>query len=191
MRLFIGIELPARLQEAAARASESFDERLSRDAPQVALRWVRPPNLHITLWFLGEVDEGRAQRISEELRPQFRIPAFTLRVGATGAFPPSGPPRALWLGIRDGVEPLVAIHRELNVRLGRLGFEPERRAYSPHLTIARFKDISRADVAIVRRLITQAADDVGACRIDAVTLFRSRTSPKGAQYEPLLRVPLG
>ena len=161
MRLFIGIELPEPLQEDVARAADALGDRLSRTAPRVALRWVRPPNLHITLWFLGEVDEPHAERILNELREPFRTPAFALRIGGTGVFPPSGLPRALWFGVREGAASLVDVHGELSARLGRIGLEPERRAYSPHLTVARFKDVRRADAPAVRRAIAQSAGGTG------------------------------
>jgi 2'-5' RNA ligase len=92
--------------------------------------------------------------------------------------------------LTDGARSLVAVYNEVTPRLVRLGFEPERRPYSPHLTIARFKDIHRKDVAAARRVAAQCTQDAGTCRIDRVTLFRSRLSPTGSQYEPLFRVPL-
>jgi RNA 2',3'-cyclic 3'-phosphodiesterase len=191
MRLFIGIELPAQLQAEVSRATETLAEELARVAPRIALRWVRPPNLHLTVWFLGEVDEPRAGEIIEVLGEPFQTPAFTLRIGGVGTFPPSGPPRALWLGVHDGASSLVAVHAELSARLGKIGLEPERRGYSPHLTVGRFKEVRRADVSVVRRLIARSTDVIGECGIDAVALVRSRLSPKGSQYEKLLRVPLG
>jgi len=85
---------------------------------------------------------------------------------------------------------LGSLYGELSTRLPALGFQPEKRAYSPHLTVARFKDVVRSDAAAIRRAVAQTPAEVGACPIGSVTLFRSRLSPKGSQYEPLLRVPL-
>jgi 2'-5' RNA ligase len=86
--------------------------------------------------------------------------------------------------------PLASLYGELSTRLPALGFQPEKRPYSPHLTVARFKDVVRADANAIRRAVAQTPAEVGACPIGSVTLFRSRLSPKGSQYEPLLRVPL-
>ena len=190
MRLFIGIDLSDDVKRGAAVAAETLRAELSRVAPRTVLRWVNASNLHITLWFLGEVDEQRTESITAALAPPFTTRSFDLGIAGTGVFPGSGAPRAMWLGIREGAPSLVAIHAELTPRLARVGFEPEARPYSPHLTIARFKDVRRADVAAVRRLLAHMSPDAGACRIDAVTLFRSRPSSKGSEYQQLLRVPL-
>jgi 2'-5' RNA ligase len=88
------------------------------------------------------------------------------------------------------VEPLVALYAELAQRLPALGFDPERRAYSPHLTIARVKEIRAADAAAVRRALSTVRFPAAEGEVQHLTLFRSRLSPKGSQYEALLRVPL-
>jgi len=80
---------------------------------------------------------------------------------------------------------MIALYNELAARLGPLGLQPERRPYSAHLTIARIKAWPHR----TKRLEGVVAD-AGRCRISAVTVFRSRLSPKGASYDPLLRVPL-
>jgi 2'-5' RNA ligase len=105
-------------------------------------------------------------------------------------FPVSGPPRALWLGVRAGDQSLSQLHQELGIRLARLGFPPDTRDYSAHLTVARFKDIRRRDGAAVRSLLGANTTVVGECTVTSVTLFRSHLSPKGSHYEHLLRVPL-
>jgi 2'-5' RNA ligase len=163
---------------------------LTKTAPRTTLRWVEPQNLHITLWFLGEVADEGAADIRVALEVPFRTAAFPLHIGGAGLFPKSGPPRALWFGIETGGDSLRQIHGELAPRLASLGFAPERREYSAHLTIARFKDVARAEVPAVRGVVGQSTADIGECQAGAVTLFRSRLSPKGAQYESVLRVPL-
>ena len=188
MRLFVGIELDDRVREAAARISDSLRRQLSE---RVDARWIAASNLHITLWFIGEADEARSEELLQELQRPYEVPAFDLEIAGLGAFPPSGPPRVFWLGVAAGLESLRHLHSELAVRLGPLGFELERRAYSAHLTIARVKSVSRTipNRALREMLQTQPAV-AGRCRTTHVTVFRSRLSPKGANYEPLLRIPL-
>jgi 2'-5' RNA ligase len=190
MRLFIGIELCESMRVAAAVASDDLRRQLTRAAPRAVLRWIDTSNLHITLWFLGEVADDRATAIRSALAAPFKTSTFMLRAAGAGIFPPSGAPRALWIGIQEGAASLVALYGELTERLAPLDFRPERRAYAPHLTVARFKDIPRPDATASRGVAAQHTAEAGACRIDAVTLYRSRLSPKGSQYEPLLRVPL-
>jgi 2'-5' RNA ligase len=190
MRLFVGIELPGELKDVAGRAAAELRPQLSKAAPRTTLRWVDPSNLHITLWFLGEVGEPRMAELIGALSEPFRTSAFTLQIGGTGVFPRSGPPRALWYGVREGGEALVLLHKELGERLVPIGFTPEKRDYSAHLTIARFKDVHRPEVAAIRAIVDRSAGAVGTYQVAAATLFRSRLSPKGSQYEHVLRVPL-
>jgi 2'-5' RNA ligase len=190
MRLFIGIELPDALKSSAAAAANRVRERVARDAPAAQVRWVAPFNLHITIWFLGEVREPRVEALAASLKEPLDARPFTLRVGGAGAFPPSGAPRAIWLGLVAGREGLVAIHDRLRPRLTPLGFEPETRPFSPHLTIARVKDARPGDGATMRRALWEATDDVGECEVVSATLFASRPTPTGSQYEAMLRVTL-
>jgi 2'-5' RNA ligase len=143
------------------------------------------------VWFLGEVSEARAEAVLDSLRPPLQQPAFTLHLAGLGAFPPSGPPRVFWMGVADGRNELSRVHDEVGVRLAPWGFEGEGRPYSAHLTLARVKEPPPpAARAAIRHLLRDADADGGSCRIDALTVFRSRTSPSGAVYEALLRVPL-
>ena len=190
MRLFLGIELTPELKAAAADVSASARASIDKTAPRAPIRWVNPENLHITTWFLGEVDDGRVRRLHDVLEAPFTTPRFTVRLDGVGTFPPSGRPRVIWIGISRGVESLVALYLELAERLPAIGFDPERRAYTPHLTLARVKEIRASDAAAVRRALSQVRFPAVDSEVEHLTLFRSRLSPKGSQYEALLRVPL-
>jgi len=189
MRLFIGIELTPTVRASVASVSNRCRSLIDRAAPGAVLRWVDPDNLHITVWFLGEVDEERAATLREVLLEPFRTPAFRVELKGFGAFPPAGSPRVIWMGVKGHDAP-VQVHQELAERLPLLGFEPERRAYSPHLTLARVRELRRVDVAAVRSILGRPVAPVERLEVPAITLFRSRLSPKGSQYEGLLRVPL-
>jgi len=147
--------------------------------------------MHLTVWFLGDVSDARAGAVLEALREPLHVGPFPLHVEGFGAFPPSGPPRALWMGVTRGLQQLARLHDEVGVRLQPWGFPPEGRAYSAHLTIARVKEPPPGPArAAIRHAVAHQEGDAGACRIDHLLVFRSRTSPAGAVYEPLLRVPL-
>ena len=155
------------------------------------LRWVPAENLHLTVWFLGEVSDARASAVIESFMPRMKAPAFDLHLAGFGAFPPAGPPRVLWIGVTEGLPQLAQAHDEVGERLAPWGFAPEGRAYSAHLTVARVKDPPRgAARRAMREAVVAEACDAGRFRVEALTVFRSRTSPHGAAYEPLLRVPL-
>ncbi len=190
MRLFVGVELSEDVRAAAAAVAERMRQRLKTARVDVTARWVAPENLHITLWFIGEVNDERAQAIDRALAPQFAVAPFELALGGCGAFPPAGPPRVFWIGLRRGAEPIGELSREVAARLSPPGDEPERRAYSAHVTIARVKDVPRGSAAAIRGLVADIPASAGSCRVEFVTLFRSHLSPKGSTYEPLARVPL-
>jgi 2'-5' RNA ligase len=190
MRLFIGVELPDAVKEMAAKQLDDVKERVRKAAPSAAIRWVEAANLHITLWFIGEVDETRADALRSSMQPPFATPRFDVKLEGLGAFPPGGTPRVIWIGMTAGREPLVALHGEIRDRLAPLGYEPEARPFSPHLTVARVKDIRAGGAKAVRAVLASQPVVLERYTQAAVTLFRSRTSPKGAQYESLLRVPL-
>jgi 2'-5' RNA ligase len=193
VRLFVGIELDTAVRSEAAAIAEALRLRVGR---RVTARWIAAGNLHITLWFIGEVADDRAAAILTAIDRPFDIAPFDLHIAGLGAFPPTGAPRVFWLGVRHGGESLARLHGELAVRLTPLGIEPERRPYSAHLTIARvkpgWKDVhpSAGGYGDLRAALRELAADAGACPIKEVTVFRSRLSPKGAAYEAVLRVPL-
>lgn len=190
MRLFIGVELDDGVTAAAADAALALRARLGSIAPGFTARWIDRANLHITLWFIGEVVDERAAAIAEALRSPFDVAPFRLDLEGAGVFPPSGAPRVLWIGTTTGTEPMRELYRRIEKRLVPLGFPAERRPYTPHLTIARVKDPGRASGRDIRQAIAAVPAICGASAVKAVTLFRSRLSPRGATYEPQLRVPL-
>jgi 2'-5' RNA ligase len=145
----------------------------------------------MTLWFLGEVGGSSVQATVSAVDSAFHERAFDLEISGLGAFPPSGSPRVFWLGVTAGADSLARLHAELTSRLEPLGFEPERRAYSAHLTIARVNQISRGvSSRDIRAMLQSRPAQAGRCRVEAVTLFRSHVSPKGATYEAVQRVRL-
>jgi RNA 2',3'-cyclic 3'-phosphodiesterase len=188
MRLFVGIDIDDLVRERAAAIGESAQALLE---PALVIRWVPAENLHVTLWFLGEVAEPRTPAVLAAIDRPFGIPPFDLHVAGFGAFPPTGIPRVFWLGVREGIDSLAFVHAGLARRLHPLGFQPERRPFSAHLTLGRVKVPRRAARGRDwRRSWSELSSDAGVCRVDAVTVFRSRLSPKGATYDRLVRVPL-
>ncbi len=188
MRLFVAVELETVVRASAAAAGHALRARLPRE---IAARWISEENLHITLQFLGEVDDGLVPHVVAALGIPFGQQPFTIDIEGFGAFPSSGPLRVFWLGVRRGADGLAALHDEVASRMEPLGFPRERRPYAGHLTIARVKDGGPRSVqAAVRRLLAELPAHAGQSQVTGITLFHSRLSPKGASYEPVLRVPL-
>ena len=188
-RLFIAVDIDEATREQVGRIS-----MLTRDAVEAHTKasWVRTDRMHITLLFLGNVEEAVEQRISVVLASPIRETPFDVMFDGLGLFPGRGSPRVLWLGIREGLEHLRSVHRTVVSRVGldltRGGLDlsrarPTRDAsFSPHLTLARFRDrVPRGKLAGLTRIRASA----GPSRIDRVTLYESRLSPAGPTYVPL------
>lgn len=191
VRLFVAAEPSAAVRAAAAEAVSALRAELAAAGADRGLRWVPTANLHLTVWFLGEVSDARAAAVLDALGAPLQVRPFELRLSGFGAFPPSGAPRVLWMGVAEGVEQLADAHDEIGGRLAPWGFPPDGRAYSAHLTIARVKAAPHGRArAAMRAVLERRRADAGTCRINALQVFRSRTAPSGAVYERLLRVPL-
>lgn len=172
------------MQSRLAQASESLRARPRR------VSWTPPGNFHVTLRFLGAVDESRVAEIAEALREAVvRQPPFTLAVGGLGAFPSLARPRVIWAGIQAGAEGVAALARAVEGALVPLGFPAATRPYSAHVTLGRVRE-ARADPALARALARAAAEPLGEARVERVVLMRSELSPRGARYTELAGLPL-
>jgi RNA 2',3'-cyclic 3'-phosphodiesterase len=188
VRLFVAAEIEPHVRAAAAVLISGLEERVRRLAPQARITWVPEDRLHITVRFIGSVDDGVAAGIRTALEPPIELAPFDIEVTGTGTFPGRGAPRVIWAGMQAGRASLIALEREVSERLGRLGLAPEPRVFSPHLTLARVRDAAGLNAA--RLLDGLEREMVGTARVDAITLFESRLSPKGSTYLALQRTPL-
>jgi RNA 2',3'-cyclic 3'-phosphodiesterase len=173
MRLFVGVDLPGGVKDALW----ALTERLREHAPDA--KWVPRENLHLTMSFLGEVDESRVPPILDALTeagaPQ-PGPISTVLKGA-GAFPSPRRARVMWAGLTDEDGRLASLAAALASALEPLGFPKEKRTWTPHLTIARF----RAPADATPMLGTEA--EPIAFAVPALTLFRSRLARPAPLYE--------
>jgi len=185
MRLFVAVELSGDCIHVATEIAA----RLRRDVdPTIRATWVAPANMHLTVRFIGHVDEARAPAILEALAPPLDIAPFDVELGGCGMFPPSGPPRVIWIGLAQGLPSLAAMHHEFDRRLLPFGFEPENRPFSAHLTLARIKDAPKGAGAALREALRRIPPPGVRSHITSATVFQSHLSPKGPRYESLRHV---
>lgn len=134
MRLFIAIELPSEIKQGIAKVQEDLRNT------GAAANWTRPEGIHLTLKFLGEVDESKVDEIMMALTDAAQgIGKMDLEVAGAGAFPNAKMLRVLWLGVTGDVEKLGLLQAAVENAMMGLGFEREERTFSPHLTLARIK----------------------------------------------------
>jgi 2'-5' RNA ligase len=190
MRVFLAFDLRDTLGEAVEAWGAAVAAAIGH-RPAAALTWVPAPRVHVTLHFFGELQPRDVDRVGEALGGAVPAPAFELRLGGGGTLPPSGRPRVLWLGFREGADALARVHAWIAPRVAGLGQPDRHAAFTPHVTVAR---VRREGAPGLGQALRDAAARIpvpdARTRVDAVTLFESRPSPKGPAYEPLARVPL-
>lgn len=188
-RLFVAVDLDERTRAAVAQIIAALGDRAPFAAPDGLSRfrvtWVPADRLHLTVEFLGEVESDVEQRAAAVLGEPFAIAPFDLSFDGLGMFPESGPPRVLWLRVREGLAELKRLHVSLRERLS--GAADSGDGFNPHLTLARFRH--RARRSDLRGIAGMKAF-AGPCPIDRVTLYQSRLSPSGPAYTALARAHL-
>jgi 2'-5' RNA ligase len=169
LRLFVGIQLPPELKLRLSLLAGGLP----------GAKWVDPGNLHITLRFIGEVDEGLASDIDAALQP-LRAPRFAVELAGVGQFGAGEKTRALWVGVERN-ELLLTLHDKVEQALLRCGVAPEGRKYQPHVTLARFKYVHAAKVQefIEQHALFRAAP----FEVDHFSLIASYLTKSGPIYE--------
>jgi 2'-5' RNA ligase len=183
IRAFIAVAIDPRVVDQVATA-------MSRLKPQIAgVRWVAPDNFHLTLKFLGGIDEAVISPIGDVLRAPLRLfPRFTINVKGLGVFPGPRRPRVLWVGLTgDGLAPLAS---RVESALQPLGFTPENRKFTPHLTIGRWREALPASASLALELEKWQAHEFGKFTVESVKLMQSVLKPDGASYRDLIEFPL-
>ena len=185
IRTFLAIELP----ETIRRKIEEVQGDLRSSRADV--RWVNPEKIHLTLKFFGNIEEAKIDPIVKAVAgPVSNTQAFPLGVKGTGTFPHSRNPRVIWMGLVDGKGILIPLQRQLETELERIGFEPEGRAFQPHLTLGRVNS-SRGREELVQRMERHQEEEFGEFEVSKVVLFKSDLRPTGPIYTPLREVRLG
>ncbi len=176
MRLFVALNLPKKERTRIHRAARDL-----RDA-DLPVRWIDPDNFHITLKFLGQVREDRVQAVADTIeRVASSTGSFPMTLEGFGAFPTIRRPRVVWLGV-DASPELRCLKQDVEWALGDCGFEPETRAFHPHLTLGR---ANRNDSAGAFRGLDDLMAGLefhGTVQVRTLDLMRSHLSRAGAKY---------
>jgi 2'-5' RNA ligase len=199
IRAFLAVELDESLRAAIEQVQRELRDRIDRQLRRdTRIRWVRPESIHVTVKFLGDIEEALVDRIGQALGPALAgTSRFTVPVGGVGVFPNRNGPRVLWIGCAGGAEQSEEVgrwrrlHQAVERTLEPLGFAAEAKPFSPHLTLARIKDGER----LVGRILTQSGVfehplSCGILDVGAISLMRSELKPAGAEYRRLWQVKL-
>jgi len=150
------------------------------------LKLVKPQNIHLTVRFLGNISPAMVDAIYEEMK-QVSFTPFEIELRGLGAFPKLSYPRVVWAGIRKGADELTDVFEQLEPRLRGLGFKPDTKGFSPHLTIARVR--TGRNKAQLIKLIQELEDyEFGAIKAECLRLKKSVLTPQGPIYATLKEV---
>jgi 2'-5' RNA ligase len=182
VRSFLAIELPEDLKQRLAH----LEAELKKGEPP-GVKWVSPEGIHLTLKFLGNISPGSIEAITGAIEESARgIAPFRLRASGLGVFPSPKRARVAWVGIEGELDRLSQLQKRLETNLARIGFTPESRAFTPHLTLARLKDyVSPDDRQRFGSRVAGHEFSAGDIEVKAISLMKSQLSRSGAVYSRL------
>ena len=178
IRTFVAVNLDPAIRGRIGEVEKDFDLK--------GIKLVDPALVHITLKFLGNVDEGRIDEIADALK-EVKVPPFTARYRSIGGFPNARSPRVIWIGAEGD---FVELNRQVEDLLAGIGFEREGR-FNAHATIGRVKFPAPEQKEKLPGLFEKYRGfDAGEERVDRIYLMKSTLSPKGPKYEALREISL-
>ncbi len=190
LRLFVAIELPSETKQHLTEVSAALESA----APPRTLRIVRPEGIHITLKFLGTTSSSRVPAIVDALAALASAHSpLTLRLGRPGSFGGPRNIRVAWIGVEGDSHALALLAAAVDVAVAPFGYEPERRPFAAHLTLARVRDeVSASDRAAISVAIAALPHvEAAPIAVTHIALMRSTLGPGGARYDALARLRLG
>jgi 2'-5' RNA ligase len=184
-RLFIAVEI-----EDRSVLSRIIEVRNQIMGLGIDAKPVEDENIHLTLRFLGDVEENLIPSIERAMEPLASIPPFKMRVRGVGVFPDLRSPRVVWVGVGEGSEMLRSIRGILDRGLRGLKIYEDEHGFTPHITIARVR--GRANIDKLSMYVEENMDlDLGFSSVTRVVLKRSFLTPRGPIYSDVRRVILG
>lgn len=186
MRTFIAIELPQEIKDFLSRLQTELK------ATQADVKWVAPENIHLTLKFLGEIDDKKLTQIIEIIDDTAKgKDKFRICISSLGAFPKIDFPRVIWVGIETGDKEIKEIAGGLEEKIAKTGIPKEDRPFSSHITIGRTRStLNREKLVGYLKNKSELGGEKLEFYVTKVTLFKSTLTPKGPLYEALKEASL-
>ena len=188
IRTFIAIDVPPDAKEALATLTQSLKARGLSD-----VRWVNPIGIHLTLKFLGNIPPTIVPRILDALQSASRSHSpFNLSLGNLGVFPNPNNPRVLWVGLDGDLPALARLQSSVEEHCRAIGLDPDRRPFTPHLTLGRARrSLPTSQRDLVRAAVQdESTVDAPQWPVQEIHLIHSTLSPQGAIYRSLGAIPL-
>lgn len=179
MRTFIAVEL----QQDVVDSINNFLLKTTNEIKNNKVSWVKKENLHITLKFLGEIEENKVEEVEKILSEISKSKkSFEVEVKEIGVFPNLSFPRVIWIGIKDDTNSLLSIVNLLEKKLCEHGFKKEDKEFVAHLTIARIKKLN--NLSEIKNYVEKHKNvDFGKNKVNNITFFQSILRPEGPEYK--------
>ena len=184
IRAFIAVEIDSPNKQKLSELIALFKKT------DTDVKWVNENQMHLTLKFLGNIEEIKVQEVSRALESIIKdFKKFTISFSKIGAFPNINKPRVVWVAIDEGKGTLKLLADKIESRLEKIGFEKEKREFKAHLTLGRVKSLKNISqlTEVIQKTGFQSQDKI---KISALILFQSTLAPKGAIYAPLAEIKL-
>jgi 2'-5' RNA ligase len=188
IRAFIAIELSEDVRRTLTRLQNTL-----KSGCRAPVRWTDPDATHLTLQFLGDIDSGLTGKITSSMEDASRgIHPFRLAVSGLGVFPDPARVRVVWVRLGGNIETLGKLQKSIESAIKTLGFTPEARAFTPHLTLGRVRDNARPEERqnlgqLVARVTVESDSGL---EVNSVHLIKSQLTPQGPIYTRIGSVEL-
>lgn len=188
LRLFVAISLPEAMKDEIEKAQRNLREAL----PGNFVRWTRREQFHLTLKFLGNVEDSRVAELTTALRKACgTFSQLRLRAKRIGFFPDARYPRVLWVGVRDAHDALLPLQTAIEAAAKGFTNEQPEKAFSAHVTLGRIQRIPRAQAEALAKVTTTISKQFfGEWAANKVELIRSELSSSGSRYTTLADISL-
>ncbi len=184
-RLFVAVDLDGAARERVGAISAGLQSQMSTVTQRrTRVTWVAQDRLHLTLHFIGNVDDGRADCLTSALARPLATAPLGIELDTLGVFPGRGRSRVIWIGVGRGADGLRRLHQQAGERLTSCGCALEPRPLTPHLTLGRVREGALGDVPLPR------VDPPVQSAVTHVTLYESQLSSRGPAYTALARASL-
>ena len=183
MRMFLALDI----NESTRRELAQLKTLLTKQIKGCKANWVTPENLHVTLKFLGDVEDSKINDVCtavDEVARRFEPIEFDVK--GVAALPNRGGLRMFWADVSEPSDQMAKLFKEIELALQPLGFDRERRTFCPHITLARINHI--ADVSLARQAVAKLTEkEFGRVRPDCVTIYTSTLTRQGPIYTPMAK----
>lgn len=181
VRAFMSIDIE---DQSILSKVQSIQQKLDRDAAKMKI--VKSENIHFTLRFFGDTQIIKLDQIQKHLE-RIEITPFEIEVTGVGSFPNSRRPRIIWIGVTHNASKILSLKNEIDSSLLELDYQPEKRKYTPHATIARVRHV-RDSKRIAENLEDLGDEVIGRMTVRTVNMMKSTLTPSGPIYETLWQI---